>query len=174
MYNGNKFKNESGQHLLKPIFYELDEQGRPNALYTLKDFDTEFEGRFYPSLRRLYVESEDPTEYNFSVQYLDGWVHWKKLSAASFFKDLLVDWREELEVRLRAKGLVGIRQVASVPGKEAFQAQKYLAQAGWKLPEEKSTVGRPTKEKVLHEAEKMFKQKTEFDDDFDRIIGTRQ
>lgn len=173
MYNGNRFKNSFGVHLLKPIFYELDETDRPNAIYTLKDYDSEFEGKLYPSLRRLYVEAEDPTEYNFSCQYLDGWTHWKKLSSASFFKEYLGEWREELEVRLRAKGLVGIRQVASVPGKEAFQAQKYLAQAGWKLPDEKSSVGRPTKEKVAQEAEKLFKQRTEFDDDFDRIINNK-
>lgn len=171
MYNGNKFKNPIGVHLLKPIFYELDEEGRPNAIYTLKDYDSEFEGKIYPSLRRLYVEAEDPTEYNFSCLYLDGWSHWKKLSSASFFQSYLSEWREELEVRLRAKGLVGIRQVASVPGKEAFQAQKYLAGAGWKLSDEKASVGRPTKEKVLVEAEKLFKEKTDYDLDHERIFG---
>ena len=174
MYDGNRFKNAIGQHLLKPIFFELDEAGRPNALYSLKDHDCVFEGRPYPSLRKLYVEMEDPTEYNFASVYLDGWVHWKKLSNASFFCDLLKEWREELEVRLRAKGLVGIRQVASTAGKEAFQAQKYLAQAGWKLPEDKSSVGRPTKERVAQEAEKMFKQKTDFDLDYERIMGPTQ
>jgi hypothetical protein len=171
MFEGNRFKNTQGLYLLKAIFYELDEAGRPNAIYSLKDYDGNFEGKFYPSLRKLYVECEDPTEYNFACQYLDGWTHWKKLTQASFFKDYLIEWREELEVRLRAKGLVSIRQIASTPGKEAFQAQKYLAQAGWKLPDEKASVGRPTKEKVAQEAEKLFKQKTDFDLDYERIMG---
>lgn len=171
MFNGNRFKSAIGQHLLKPIFFELDESGRPNAVYSLKDYDCTFEGVFYPSLRKLYVEAEDPTEYNFASQYLDGWVHWKKLSNASFFLSTLAEWREELEVRLRAKGVAALRQTASVPGKEAFQAQKYLAQAGWKLPEEKTAVGRPTKERVLYEADKLFKEKTDYDLDHERIFN---
>lgn len=167
-----KFKNSMGTHLLKPIFYELDEAGRPNAQYTLKTYDSTFEGVFYPSLRRLYVELEDPTEYLFAQTYLDGWDHWKKLSSASFFQDHLREWREELDVRLRAKALVRIRKRAEESSKDGLSADKILLQGGWKLPEEKSTVGRPTKEKIKEEADKLFKERTIYDEDFDRIIGS--
>ncbi len=171
MYEGNKFKNSSGTHLLKPLFYELDEAGRPNALYTLKDYDSSFEGKLYPSLRRLFVECEDPTEYSFATVYLDGWSHWKKLSTSAFFQSYVSEWREELEVRLRAKGIAGIKLAAVSNGKDALTAQKFLANGQWKTQEEKSTVGRPTKEKITQEAEKMFKAKTEFDEDHERLFG---
>lgn len=166
----SKFKNSSGTHLLKPIFYELDEQGRPNAQYSLKTYDSEFEGVIYPSLRKLYVELEDPTEYLFAETYLDGWDHWKKLSSASFFQEYLTEWREELDVRLRAKALVRIRRRAEESTKDGLQADKVLLQGGWKT--EKEPVGRPTKEKIKQEAEKLVHERTIFDDDFERIMGT--
>ena len=167
----SKFKNSMGVHLLKPIFYELDEAGRPNAQYTLKTYDSTFEGVFYPSLRRLYVNLEDPTEYLFAETYLDGWDHWKKLSSASFFKEYLSEMREELDVRLRAKALVRIRARAEGNSKDGLSADKILLQGGWKTPEEKSSVGRPTKEKIKEEADKLFKERTVFDEDFERIMN---
>lgn len=166
-----KFKNSSGTHLLKTIFYELDEQGRPNAQYTLKPYDSEFEGVEYPSLRKLFVELEDPTEYIFAETYLDGWTHWKKLSSASFFKEHLAEWREELDVRLRAKALVRIKQRAEANTKDSLQADKLLLSGGWK-PSEDNKVGRPTKEKIQIEANKLFQERTVFDEDYERILGT--
>lgn len=168
----SKFKNSSGTHLLKPIFYELDEQGRPNAQFSLKPHDSTFEGVVYPSLRRLYVELEDPTEYLFSETYLDGWTHWKKLSSASFFQEHLTEWREELDIRLRAKSLVRIKARAEGNQKDSLTADKILLSGGWKT--EESKVGRPTKEKIQNEAEKLIRERTVFDEDYDRILGSVQ
>ena len=170
----NRFKNSSGAHLLKTIFFELDDAEKTQAIYTLKDYDHTVNGVLYPSLRRLYVDLADPTEYLFSEQYLDGWSHWKKLCSASFFLPHLKEWREELEVKLRAQELVRIRKVAESGGKESFQAQKFLVTNGWKTPEEKEKVGRPSKTKIKEEAEKLFQERTEFDEDFERIMGTVQ
>lgn len=169
-----KFKNNSGAHLLKPIFYELDFEGRPNAQYTLKTYDSEFEGKLYPSLRRLYVELEDPTEYLFSCTYLDGWDHWKKLSQASFFQPYLAEWREELEIRLKAKALVRIKSTAESRTKDSLAADKILLSGGWKESEKKSGAGRPTKEKIQEEANKLFKEQSVFDEDYNRIMGSVQ
>lgn len=169
----NKFKNGSGAHLLKPIFYELDNAEKTFAVYTLKDYDHEAGGVLYPSLRRLYVDLADPTEYSFACTYLDGWSHWKKLCEANWFKEHLREWREELEVKLRAAALLKIRETAAADKKESFQAQKFIVQGGWKTPEDKEKVGRPSKEKIKDEAEKLFLSSTEHDEDFERILGGR-
>lgn len=167
----NKFKNGAGAHLLKTIFFELDDAEKTQAIYTLKDYDHTVNGVLYPSLRKLYVETEDPTEYSFAVQYLDGWSHWKKLSSASFFQDHLKDWREELNVRIRSKNLAKIKEVASQNLKESYQAQKFLTTGGWQIESEKEKVGRPTKEKIKQEAEKIFEARSEVDEDYDRIFN---
>lgn len=167
-----RFKNTNGFHLLKPIFYELDDAEHLQTIYTLKEYDHEVNGIIYPSLRRLYVECEDPTEYEFACLHLDGWVHWKKLSAAVFFQPYLKEWREELEVRLRAKALNRIKVRAASNDKDSMQADKILLSGGWKTPEEKTQVGRPTKAKIAEEADKLFKEKSVFDEDYERIMGT--
>ncbi len=170
MYNGNKFKNEVGAHLLKPIFFEYDNSDHNYTIFTLKDQDHTWGDKTYPSLRKLYVEMEDPTEYEFALKHLDGWVHWKKLTESSFFQIYLKDWREELEVRMRAKALNRIKVRAAGETKDSFAADKILLAGGWKTSEDKSKVGRPTKEKISAEAEKLFRQQDEFDKDFERIM----
>lgn len=165
-----RFKNGVGAHLLKPIFYEYDNSDHLYSIYTLKDYDLTHGDKTYPSLRKLYVEMEDPTEYEFALAHLDGWLHWKKLSESSFFQPYLKEWREELEVRLRAKQIARIKQVAGSTSKEAYQAQKFLATNGWKTEEEK-TRGRPSKEKIKQAAEQLFQERTVHDEDFDRLFG---
>lgn len=170
----NKFKSEIGSHILKPIFFEHDNSDHLYSVFTLKDQDhtwTFADGRTqtYPSLRKLYVEMEDPTEYEFAVKHLDGWIHWKKLSQASFFQEHLKEWREELEVRMRAKALNRMKTRATSDSKDSFAADKILLAGGWKTPEEKSNVGRPTKQKIVDEANKLFSEHSEFDKDFERL-----
>jgi len=168
----NKFKNSMGAHLVKSIFFEYDfDQEKSSAVYTLKDYDHEVNGVIYPSLRRLYVSMADPTEYLFASEYLDGWAHWKKLSSAAFFQDHLKEWREELDVKLRAASLLKIRETAAANQKESFQAQKFLVTGGWKSPDEKEKVGRPTKEKIKQEADRLFSERSVHDDDFERMFG---
>lgn len=168
----NPFKNTQGQHLTKQLFFENELSQNDCAIYTLKDYDHEVRGKVYPSLRRLYVEMEDPTEYLFATEYLDGWAHWVKLKSASFFQEFYKEWVLELETRLKAKALLSIRKMAEDGGKDALSAHKILLQGGWKDPEEKKQkVGRPTKEKIKHEADLLFKTQSEFDEDFHRILG---
>lgn len=165
----NKFKNEIGAHILKPIFFEHDNSEHLYTVFTLKDQDHTWKGQVFPSLRKLYVEMEDPTEYEFALKHLDGWIHWKKLSQASFFQEHLKEWREELEVRMRAKALNRIKLRATGDTKDSFAADKILLAGQWRSAEEKSNVGRPTKDKIKQEAERLFSERTEFDDDFERL-----
>ena len=167
-----KFKNSSGTHILKQIFFEFSDAEHQYSVYTLKDYDHEYNGVTYPSLRRLYVECEDPTEYQFATEHLDSWAHWKKLIASNFFKPYLKEWREELEVRLRAKALARIKTRAASNGKDAQQADKILLSGGWKTPEEKTGAGRPSKDKIKQEAEKLFQEQSVHDEDYERIFGT--
>ena len=169
----SKFKNSNGTYVTKALFWEQELEPREFSLYTLKDYDHTVDGVVYPSLRRLFVEEEDPTEYSFACRYLDGWNHWKRMTSQVWFQEYLAEWREELEIRIRSKALARIKTIAESKGKESFAADKLLSGAGWRTPAEKDTkVGRPTKEKIRHEAELLFAQSAEHDEDFDRIIGT--
>jgi hypothetical protein len=60
---------------------------------------------------------------------------------------------------------------ATGTGKDAQSADRILLSGGWKTPTEKSNVGRPTKEKIKEEADRLFKEQSVFDEDFERIMN---
>lgn len=165
MYNGNKFKNIMGSHLLKALFFEeAVDTDRPDVLYTLKLDDH----LGYVSIHKAYVAMEDATEYEFALKYFDGWSHWKKLTACNWFKPFLDDMREELEVKLKARALNQIRKAAEdLDNKSSYVANKFIVDQG--LHVKKDNRGRPSKEKIVQEANKLFQTKEEVDEDYERI-----
>lgn len=172
MYRGNKFKNAVGAHLLKALFYEMAvDFERPDVLYTLKQEDTadiQDSSKVYLSIHRLYVEMEDASEYEFAKKYFDNWTHWKKLIECNWFKPYLAEMREELDVKLKARALNSLRKVAADKlNKSHYMANKFIIDHG--LGVKSDNRGRPSKEKIKAEADKMFTAKTEIDEDYERI-----
>jgi hypothetical protein len=153
------FKSPNGALYTKQLFYELADTGRDLVLYTLKDDDHEG----YPSIKRLYVELEDETEYLFATTYFHSWRHFKKLLDVRWFKDVIDEAREELAVKMAAKELLKIRQKSE---QGDLRAAQYLIEQRWKP---KESVGRPSKAKIKAEAERLAQDKSEFDDDLARI-----
>lgn len=146
-----KFKTAQGVFVLRGLFYEETLADKTGVLYTLKDQDHEG----YPSLRRLYLETADPTEYTFAMKYLSGWAHWERLCESDWFVPYINRWRKELELTLRAKALSNIIDMAEAGGKESFNANKYLLNSSWKVGEHRA-VGRPTKQDIKSKALQMI------------------
>ena len=169
----NRFKNASGVFYTKELFFETNVGDRANAVYSLKDYDHTVNGIVYPSLGRIYLEEEDPTEYAFAEKHLGGYPHWEKLVASPMIFPHIEDWRKRLDLQLRAKAFNRIRMKAEdSTDKEAFQANKFLLSNQWRDAGGKAGVGRPTKAKIKEEADKLVKEQTNYDDDFQRIIGS--
>jgi len=161
------FKNASGTWLLKAIFFEMSDSDKSRVLYTLKPEDHEVDGVTYPSLRRLYLEESDLSEYYFAEKYFGGWPHWKRLLSCSWFVDYLSEIREELRQKLSADATRRLHQIAADPkDRGSLQANRAILDS---LKPEKSPVGRPTKESIKREADRMFKDQSEIEDDLDRI-----
>lgn len=160
-----KYKNSSGAHYLKALFYEIAlEPNRDYVLYTLKLEDHQG----YPSLHRLYVETNDPTEYEFATKYFASWSHWKMVRECNWFKPHYDLMKEELEVKIRADALAHLRRTRNDP-KNAVQVNKYLLEKGWLEKEDKR--GRPSKEAIKKEADKVFKESEFILDDYGRLVG---
>lgn len=128
----------AGRPLTQSLFLEL--QYSEYAVYTLKEDDYEYKGKVYPSLKKLYLKEEDPTEYAFATKYLLGWQHWKRLCENKAIAKHIDEWREELELKLRCQA---IRDMQSLCASESgnYSAAKFLADRGW----EKRGAGRPSK-----------------------------
>ena len=118
----------------------------PDTKYTLKDEADQG----FPSLYRLYLDMDDPTEFLFAEKYFKGWSHWEALCASEFFQPHLLRMRDHLAKKNRALAIQNLKLVAVDPThKNHYLANKYLAEVEiGSTPPAKRKVGRPLKEKI--------------------------
>lgn len=140
----DKLRDTLGRPLTQSLFLEVGYSDY--AVYSIdQDEDYEYKGKTYPSLKRLYLECGDPTEYEFANKHLLGWKHWQRLKANKVLAKRFKEWEEELEVRLRSEGIKNAIEHAKTG---TFQAAKWLADKGWDV----KGAGRPTKGQTEREA----------------------
>lgn len=151
--NRAQFLSPDGKPLTQSLFLELGYNAE--AVYTLKDIDFEYKGRTLPSIKRLYLELADPTEYEFATTYFLGWKHWSRISENKAVKAYIDEWREELEIKLRSRA---IKLTLANAESGNYQAAKWLADRGWQT----RGAGRPSKQEVEREA----KIKSRIDDEY--------
>jgi len=132
-------------------------------LWSLQDEDPQ---GTLPSLKNLYMEIGDPTEYEFAMQAFGSYKHWLKIKAAKAIYKYIEDWPIELEVKLRSDGIRAIATEAQ-QAKNPFNAAKFLAKGEWK--ESASKRGRPSKEEVERERKIAAKVDAEIGEDAQRL-----
>lgn len=163
-----QFKNASGAYLLRGLFYETTMADKSSVVYTLKDEDHEG----YPSLKRLYMETDDPTEYFFATNHLGGVDHWDKLCECSWFKPYVSQWRREMELKHKALALLEIRAAAkNDTHRDKFSANKYLLEKGWEKDNSsrRKGAGRPSKQEIQEAANDIAQQSSQIMEDYERL-----
>lgn len=148
MVDKSKLKDGMGRPLTQSLFIDFNYDVK-FAVYTWQDEDKEYNGVVYPSLKKLYLECEDPTEYQFAKKHLLGWSHWQRLKANQALAHHFNAWREELDFLLASDAIAQIQDMSS----DNFQAAKWLADRNWN----KGSVGRPSKKD--QERDKRISQK---------------
>lgn len=121
-------KASQGKWLLKGMFFEMcpPHKREEYCSFTLKEDDHEG----YVSMKKLYLQYNDPTEYQFAIEVLGNYSHWKLLSNCDWFKPYVESWRDEMEAKLTSEA---VRQIALASMEEkGFQAAKWLAEKGYK------------------------------------------
>jgi hypothetical protein len=164
MIDKSKMTDVMGKLLTQSLFLELGYNA--SAIYTLKDSDYVYGGKTFPSIKRLYLESEDPTEYEFATQHLCGWKHWQRLCANKVIRAHIDEWREELEIKLRSRA---IRQAIKQAEEGTFQAAKWVADRGWAT----RAAGRPTNAEVERETKIQARIADEYQEDVVRLLRTK-
>jgi len=148
---------------------------RDVAIYTLAstDFDDPKTGKHYPSLYRLYMDLADPTEWDFANLYFEDYDHWTMITESPWFKPVIQRWRKELDLKVRAQALRAIRELAGQDGKDKLAANRFLVEKGYvasyEAPSRRSRAGRPSKDEIKQEAEKLFSSSREIEEDFNRL-----
>ena len=135
--------------------------------WTLKEKDHTVDGKTYVSMKRIYLEMEDVTEYDFAIATLGSFLHWETLCKVSWFKEHIEQWRKELNLKLKAKGMRSIIKAATTDENLSFQAMKYLSDNQYL--DKGSKRGRPSKEDVQAELKKEAEANRVFLDDAERI-----
>lgn len=159
------FKDVKGCLLTQALFLELGYLTK-YAMYTLKEDDYEYKGKVYPSIKRLYLEEEDLTEYSFAKKYFYSWKHWERIKANVQIRNYIDDWSSELEIKIRSQSIRGIVDMTA-EGSQSFQAAKWLADRGW----EKRTPGRPSKADRDRESAIDDRIAEEFSGDIARVLS---
>lgn len=159
-----KYKDKIGRYLTQALFWETRTEGY-TPVFTLKDQDHTVNGVTYKSLRKVYMEIADPTEYEFAQVVFGSWEHWQTICSSSMLLPYIEKWREELSVKLRSKAIKAMTQTALEEGSKGTTAAKWLAQEGWKG----SSRGRPSKEEVAAERRKEAGIRSEVEDDLKRL-----
>jgi hypothetical protein len=164
----SKLKDATGGPLTQSLFLEIG-YNTDYAVYTLKAEDYEYNGVVYPSLRRLYLDFEDPTEYEVASRCFLDWAHWKRVCANKLIQPHVEAWREELEIKIRSRAVRDLMNLcASESG--SFQAAKFLADRGW----DKRAAGRPSKEEMAKRAAIAENVESEFSADVKRMADYRK
>lgn len=163
-----KFRNAANSRYLKGLFFEMTNADKSSVSYTLKDWDHTVDGVVYPSLYRLYLETEDLTEYEFANTYLDGWEHWEMLTNCAWFRPYAERWRKELSLKIKARALNRLKAEAASSSKNAFLANKYLVEKGW-VEKDTHQRGRPSKDEVQKAAHAQAEAASRLEEDFQRL-----
>ncbi len=142
------YRNEGNQRYSKQLFYEqwitlpIDQRLIEPA------FSLHIQRDGYVNLGREYLRDCDPTGYTTATRIFGDYGYWKHLLKASWFRDAVRIWDEELEAKLYAQGLATIRAIANSDDKGALTAAKYLANREFKLNGNGPKRGRPSAEEV--------------------------
>ena len=158
-----KFVDVMGRPITQSLFLETSYDPE-TSVYSLKDYDHEYEGKTFPSLKRLYLQMEDVVEYDFANTYLLGWNHWQRICKNKLFSKHIKEWREELELKIRSQA---VRDIIDMTADEkSFQAAKWLADKGW----DKRAAGRPSKEDVEKETKLQASLEKDYGADIKRLF----
>lgn len=127
-------------------------------------------------LQSIYLEIADLTEYEFANICFESWDHWQKVANSSWMKRHIEKWRKELELKLQGEAIKRIKDEAIYGGKNAYQANKWLAERSWEKETPKETIkrGRPSKQEIKMAATEQALEQRQVKDDLDRLLDILQ
>jgi hypothetical protein len=153
----------------KTWFYEttLPDNRNDLTLYSLKKRDHKVGVKTYLSLHKIYLSMEDPTEYEFAMAVFGDYSVWENLCNLSWFKRHHAQMQKELVLKLKARTVKNMINDLN-EGKASYNAQKYLADAGYLEGNEKKR-GRPSKDELDGALKEAARVEADTKDDADRI-----
>lgn len=174
-YKFEELKDKMGRYRTQSLFWEYaflnngrEEDNVLDPLFTIKDQDIVRDGITYPSLKKIYMSYDHVPgfEYDFALDVFNSWDHWVKLAdnSTADVKATIRSWREELEIKIKAKAIKAVMNASLTDDAKGFNAAKYLADKGYA-----PTRGRPSKEEVEREKRIQVGVSKELEADMERL-----
>lgn len=164
-HSNNPMKDIRGAWRLGSLFYEHAIEGY-SPLWTICDVDRTVGDVTYPSLKQIYMSYEHTpgSEYEFAIAEIGSWVHWERLIKSPLLRSTIQQWRDELEVKIRANAIKSIIKTSLGDSSASATAAKWLAEKGYSPKR-----GRPTKEEKAGHLKQEERIDKEIQDDMERI-----
>ena len=124
-------------------------------------------GKMLPSLKRIYMECSDPTEYQVAMTVFGSLRFWQRQCGNKEIMKFVTEWRDELEIKLRSEAFKSIYETAMEGGPKSVSAAKSVMDKGWM--EKRTGAGRPSKEEVARELKIQAAIKDDFESDAERL-----
>lgn len=160
----SNMKDSKGAYITQALFWEIM-HNKKFAVFTLGNEVKEAHGMTLIPIRELYLDMEDLTEYEFAREYFVDWRHWQRCLENSKVLREVNGWREELALKIQAKGIRSQIDLAINGGNAG--ASKWLAERGWNPQESKR--GRPSKKEVERETKRQAFLSQEVEDEYHRL-----
>jgi hypothetical protein len=167
----SKMKNAGGKLLTAALFWEVGALHKEHNTYTLDSRDlnkTDYAGvnKVLPSIQRLYIEENDPTEYNFAVKYFYDFRHWQQIKESAWFQDTYKSMQDALAAKIASQSVQEMLELVESK-KAGHQTLAWLANKGYL---EKEKVGRPNKKAVEKQAAQAVQRKVEEQQELDELL----
>jgi len=124
------YKSSNGKLRTNSLFIELNKT-KSLAIFSISDEDVTKNSIDYPSLRKIYLNYNDPTEYEFAIEVFGSWKQWETILGNAQLMTYIQDWRDEAEIKYRSIALKALVATATQDGAKGTTAAKYIAEKGW-------------------------------------------
>lgn len=101
------------------------------------------------SLKRIYLDTSDPTEYRFAIGLFKDARHWRTLCGLEWFRPYVDKWRWELRAKLRAQAVDNLIRLSedNLAAIKTLATEDFVYQSYLEDSTPKKGRGRPNKEK---------------------------
>lgn len=170
----NREEGQKGRRKTQSLFEEgnlfMSADKKETAVYTLKSAKNT--SCTLPSLKDLYMEVGDPTEYQFAIEAFGSFDYWLEILGGEqygihpkYIRQHILEWRNELEVKLRSEGIRNLRKHAATKPNAAL----FFADGQFSVTKNKRGAGRPTTAEVERELQLAAKAQKEAYEEASRL-----
>lgn len=163
------YRNETNQRYSKQLFWEQWVTLPIDQRLIEPPFTLTYPKEGLVCLGREYIADGDPSGYTTATRIFKDFGYWAHLKKASWFREALKTWDEELEAKLYSEGLMKIRMTAASDDKNALVAARYLANKDFRMKDTGTKRGRPSNEEVEGKLNQIAEDERELEAAAERI-----